>query len=760
MFTTPRSVHRSIQFDSIPPAVARLGAGTLLVLSAVASPAQEVAVKPPAAAAAAASAPAPNVSQLEAVVVTAQKRTESLQDVPLSVSVIGSAGLKNMGAQNFTDLISSVPSLASFQTGPGRSQLIMRGVTTGGVSEDDPQTQETVGLYVDESPISVNGFNPEFGFFDLERVEVLRGPQGTLYGAGAMSGAVKLVTRKPDLYRFGGSVEGDVGQIRFGGTNADARGVVNVPLIDGKLAVRASAFHSTFGGYIDNTQTGEKDLNRSHTNGGRIALRATPTDSVIVDLSYFGQKTGDGGRPIDEGTLARSYASPEGSEARSQLLNGTVNVDLGWGDFVSSSSFLKFDITNRRELDKLLATVTTAVNGALADQTHLTDFTQEFRLASKDEGPFKWLAGVYFNHRIRDYVNNFPVPGFDAATGIDNTQLGAPADSPFYGYDNVDVVQGALFGEATYTIGPVALTAGLRSFHWRENFFLYSSGVFNGGITTTGQREATESGNNPKFNATYKIDKDQLVYVQAAKGFRFGGINQIVPLNLCQSELTANNLAVPASTYASDSLWNYEVGDKATWLDGRLTVNASAFLIKWKDIQANRGLNCGFSYRENAAGLTSKGLELETTLRPIPGLTLTAGGSYVNATLDQDVPDLAAVAGDRAPFVPKVSYNTSAEYRFPVGGGAQAFLWGSWQHVGQRATNFNPALASYRSMGAYNVVNLRGGVSFGQVEMSLYVKNLTDSRGTQRALSATPFDAEGAYRITPRTIGVTSRVAF
>ncbi len=704
--------------------------------------------------------PAP--AQLAPVIVTSQKRVETLQSVPLSINVTDAQSLQKMGAQNFTDLISTVPSLSSFQTGPGRSQLIIRGVTTGGVTEDDPQTQETVGLYVDDSAISVNGFNPEYGFFDLERVEVLRGPQGTLYGGGAMSGAVKLVTRKPNLYRFGGSIEGDLSSVHSGGRGNDARAVLNVPLVEGTAAVRASVFHDRFGGYIDNSATGERDLNHSATNGGRIAMRIEPSERLTVDLSYFGQATKDGGRPIDEGNLTRSYLSPEGSNSQYQLLNATIAVDVGFADLVSSSSGLKFDITNRRQLDKTLATLTTDLRGALADQTHLKDFTQEVRLASKDEGgPLKWLAGIYFNHRQRDYVNQFPVPGWDAEFPQSaSAQFGAPGDSPFFGFDNVDVTQSALFGEATYTLGAFGFTAGLRAFHWREDFYLYSSGAFNGGVTTTGQRETTKNGTTPKFNATWQVDKNNLVYVQAAKGFRFGGINQIVPLNLCAKELADNNLAVPSPTYNPDSLWNYEIGNKSTLLDGRLTLNASVYLIKWKDIQVNRGLNCGFSFRENAAGLTSKGFEIETTVRPVQGLTFTVGGSYTDATLDQDVPDLSANKGDRAPFVPRLSLSSTAEYRFPVMAGTDAFVWAAYQHVGGRATDFNPTLQRYRTMGGYNVVNARVGAERGPFEVSLYVKNLTDSRGIQRALASTPFDSEGAYRITPRTIGVTGRYTF
>jgi len=706
-------------------------------------------------------------ASLETVTVTANKRSESLQKVAMSISAIDGKDITNAGAQNFTDLISSVPSLGIFKTGSGRSQIMMRGVNAGNSSEDDPQTQETVGLYVDDAPVAINGFNPEFGLFDLERVEVLRGPQGTLYGAGAMAGAIRLVTRKPLLDTVEGSVETSVADIDHGGTSYDMRGVINVPLVKDVAGLRVSMYDDRNGGFIKNTTTGENNINRADAVGGRVALRVLPTDSLTVDLSIWAHQQSDHGRGLDEtGNYTRAYQSPENSDEDYTLSNLTLTQVLGWGSIVSSTSYLDMNMLNRWNLDKIYTSTYPALGlsadgpkASLADQTHLNDFTQEVRAVSNDDGVLKWLLGGYYHHRTRGYINAFPDPGWDAYTGFPSADFGAPPDYPFWGIQNVHIDEYALFGEATYKLGNFALTGGLRAFDWKERHWQYQSGFFNGGATSNGMQHSKEDGVNPKVNIAYTIDDNNEVYAQAAKGFRYGGINQVIPMNLCGAELEANGLH-PSTEYASDSLWNYEIGNKSSLLDNHLTVNGSLYLIKWSNVQVRRGLNCGVNYVENAAGLTSKGAELELAWRPISNLKVTAGGSYTHSTLDADMAALNARAGDFAPFVPKASFNTSAEYTFPLGADMHGFVWGGWNYVGKRTTQFNSANSLYREMDAYDVLNVRAGVQWSSMEASVYVQNLNNSDGVVRQVSATPFYPDGAYRVQPRTIGASFRYWF
>jgi len=752
-------------------AIAAIALGS--AATGIAAAAEEAAPVDPAAGASADLTSAPSKADKEVsstsfdtITVTATKRSESIQKLPFSISAISDETMSNSGAQNFTDLISSVPSLGIFKTGSGRSQIILRGVNASNASEDDPQTQETVGLYVDDAPISVNGFNPEFGLFDLERVEVLRGPQGTLFGAGAMAGAIRLVTRKPVLDTVEGSVETSVGEIDHGGTSYDMRGVINVPLVANTAAMRISMYDDRFGGFIKNSTTGENNINRGDAVGGRIALRVVPTDSLTVDLSVWSHDATDHGRGLDEtGDYTRAYQSPENSGQDYTLSNLTLTQELGWGSVVSVTSYLDMNVLNRWNLDKIYESTFPALgvaNGpmaSLADETHLNDFTQEIRAVSKDEGALKWLVGTYYHHRTRGYVNAFPDPGWDEATGLPSADFGAPPDYPFWGIQNVHIDETALFGEATYKIADFSLTAGLRAFDWKERHWQYQSGFFNGGATSNGMQRSKETGINPKFNIGYTIDENNEIYAQAAKGFRYGGVNQVIPMNLCAGELETEHLN-PSTEYGSDDLWNYEVGNKSSFLDNHLTLNGSLYLIKWNNVQVRRGLNCGVNFVENAAGLTSKGAELEVSWHPIADLRLTAGGSYTHSTLDSDVPDLSAHAGDAAPYVPRISFNATAEYSFPLSDAVRGFVWGGWNHVGKRHTQFSPQNSLYREMDAYDTLGLRAGVQWDSFEASVFVKNLNDSDGVVRQVSATPFYPDGAYRITPRTIGASLRYWF
>lgn len=700
---------------------------------------------------------------LDEVIVTAQKRSESLQRVPLSIAVLSSETFANQNLQNVTQITSSVPSVSSFDTGPGRSMIIVRGINTGALGEDDPQAQETVGLYVDETPISVNGFNPQYGLFDVERVEVLRGPQGTLYGAGAVSGAIRVVTRKPDVSEVSGEVNVGVSTTDRSGSdeNTNLQGMLNLPLVAERVALRMSGYRQENSGYIDNLTTGDKNINENTATGGRLALRAQPTDRVTIDLSASLHEFEDGARPIDEGGFARSFRSPEDSDYSYDVYNATIDWSTDWGSFLSSTSLLKVDLTNRRALDSVLDLFSTTLTGALADQTSVDDFTQEFRFASRADAQLSWLVGAYYNQRDRDYLNAWPVPGWDETfPDLSGPTFGAPTDHLFYAPTTIDISQWAIFGEVTYQAGPWSATIGARAFDWKEDFRLDSAGLFNGGVTTSGDREAKESGVNPKFSINYSLSDDALVYAQAAKGFRFGGVNQVVPLNVCGDELAENNLPIPPpADYDPDSLWSYEIGSKNTAMDGRLSLNASAFIIKWSDVQTRRALACGFSFKQNSGEMTSQGVEFEATLRPVPALTLTLGASYVDAALDQDVPDLGALEGDEAPFVPQTFLTSSIEYQFQLLGG-NGFFWTGYRYIDDRTTEFNPAAARYRVMDSYSVVDARIGVEFGKFEVAIFGNNLSDSDGVVRALAQTAFDSEGAYRITPRTVGVTLGVRF
>ncbi len=702
----------------------------------------------------------------EEIVVTSRKRSESMMDIPMSINVVSEGLIEKMGASNYTDLLASVPSLTAYQNGPGRTRLVIRGVanTSSGANDNDTQNQETVGIYLDEIPISTGALNPELGLFDLERVEVLRGPQGTLYGAGSMTGTIRLVSKKPNLREFEGKVDASLSTINKGSENYDVKALVNIPVVEDRFALRTSAYYEKNGGYIDNVLTGEKDINHGRAVGARVSARLQLSEAFTADFSFFHHDYSDNGRPEDldhTPLFSRDYPSNDGYDDEMQIYNLTLNYDLGWGEIVSSTSYFDRKVVNRRSLDLLFETLPPQiVPHELIDTTDTDVFVQEIRLASQTESPLQWTVGAYLDKKDVLYLNTFPVPGADAILG-DSSNFGAPKDHLYYGYDDLEVKTYALFGEAYYTWDKFTFTAGLRYFNWKQDIEFYQSGLFNGGANSDVRPQNTVDGVNPKFNISYQINDDNLVYVQMAKGFRYGGINGAIPEAVCADELAqVEREGGDTRFFNPDKTWNYEIGSKNTLADGRVTLNASYFHIKWQDMQTSRGFECGFGFKENVGEATSQGIELELNARVTENLSLYLGGTYINSELAQDVPNLGAEEGDKAPFVPEFAFNTSADYVRPLTDTMDGFIWANVQYVGERNSHFSDDDANFRAMDGYFVSNLRVGTRWDNLELSVFANNLFDGRGVIRAMRRPPFDPDATIKVEPRTIGVSLRANF
>lgn len=703
---------------------------------------------------------------MEEVTVTARKRSESMLDIPISINVVSESLIENMGAKDYTDLLGSVPSLTAYQNGPGRTRISIRGVANGGGNDNDTQNQETVGIYLDEIPISMGAMNPEFSLFDLERVEVLRGPQGTLYGAGSMTGTIRLVSKKPDFDGVSGKVEANLATISQGTEDYSVKGVVNLPVIDDVLALRASGYFVENGGYINNVATGEKDINEGGSKGGRLSALWNATDKLTVNATFIDHSYSDDGRPEDldrAPELSRDYTSFDGYDDDMTIYNVAISYDFGWAELVSSSSYFDRTVVNRRSLDDLIATALPPgiIPHELVDTTDTEVYVQEFRLASTTDDALQWTVGAYFDKKDVYYLNTFPVPGADAILGVDAASFGAPTDNLYWGYDDLTVETYALFGEAYYSIGDWTITAGLRYFNWKQDISFYQSGMFNGEANSDTRPTGKTDGTNPKLNISYDLSEDVLLYAQAAKGFRYGGINGAIPVSVCSEELAeVQRQGGDTRFFDPDETWNYEFGAKGKAADGRITFNATVFQIDWTDMQTSRSFDCGFGFRENVGQATSQGIELELTAKPMDNLTLSAGGSYTDSTLDQDVPNLNAEAGDPAPFVPKLLLSGSAEYSRPISDDIEGFVYASAQYIDDRGTEFDSGNANYREMKGYTTANFRIGVNWQDLEVSLFGNNLFDSRGVVRSSRRPPFDPDASIRVQPRTLGVTVRTHF
>ena len=704
--------------------------------------------------------------KLDEVVVTGRKRTESMYDVPMSINVVSEDLIDKLGAQDFTDLMGTVPGLNAYQNGPGRTRLSIRGIANGEANDNETQNHETVSIYLDEIPISLGALNPELALFDLERVEVLRGPQGTLFGAGSMAGTIRLVSKSPDASKFEGKAEVSGATIAHGSETYGFKGAVNIPVIDDRLAVRATGYYTDKGGYIDNVLTGEQDINDGTIKGMRLSTRALISDRLIADFTVLLHDYSDNGRPEDIDSapyLSRNYPSFDGFDDEIQVYNMTLQYDLGWGEIVSSSSYFDRNVVNRRSLDLLfeLALPPGITPHELVDTSDLDFFAQEVRLASTTDSPLQWTVGAYVDKKDTFYLNTFPVPGADAVLGVPSSAFGAPDDHLFYGFDDLTVESWALFGEAYYKLDRLTFAAGLRHFDWQQDIEFYQSGFFAGGAIDDPRPQGKTDGINPKLNVSYNISDDMLIYTQIARGYRYGGVNGAIPEAVCGDEVDeVEREGGDVRFFEPDKLWNFEIGQKGTIAGDRLSFNASYFRIKWEEMQTNRAFFCGFGFRENVGEVTSKGIELELTAQVTEDLILGFAGSWIDSELAEDVPNLNAVKGDQAPFVAEFSFNASADYRYPISDSLEGFAWGNVVYVGDRHTQFSPDSANYRKMESYSVVNVRAGVLWRDMEFSIFANNLLDDDGVARALRRPPFDPDSVIRVEPRTVGVAIRTYF
>ena len=702
----------------------------------------------------------------EEIIVTAQKRAQNLIDVPQSVSVVTGATLERQQAISFQDYVKLIPGLTLSQSNPGEARLVLRGVNTGGVAA-------TVATYVDETPFGsssgqVNAaiLAGEFDTFDIARVEVLRGPQGTLYGASSLSGVLKFVTEEPRTDKFEArgcfSIEGaDSGQASYMGS-----GLVNVPL-SGNLAVRGSGFYRKYGGFIDSIGTGgsdvEKNINDSKSYGGRISTLFKPSTTFSLRLTAILQNLDSdaasvvesGSSTLDtlDGQLSQSQFVPEFTDISYRLYNGTANVDLGFADLTSSTSYSTLKESLRDDLTVLYGSLlglydattgTAAADIGLRQHTNVTRFTQEVRLASHANKRFDWLLGGYYTHEKGAILQRLDVFNHGSLDAFPNFPLLADifARSKYEEY--------AAFANGTLHFGPrFDLTLGGRYSHNDQTADQGGTGALAPPALSAPSNENVFTWSvAPKF----KFSTNSALYVRVAKGFRPGGPNIIPP-------------AAPAdtpSTYGSDSLISYEAGVKTETSDHKFSIDLAAFHIDWKDIQLFALVN-GFGINANGGKAKSDGFEFTATARPTMGLNLSVNGAYTHArlTTDTDLNFVGGRAGDALPFSPRYSVGLNGDYEWDVGGTARGFVGGSLRYLGEESAEYSPSFLAangrQRELNSYTVVDLRAGVDFGRFSIEAYTKNLTNSHGrtSVEGEGNYPNGAIGTGIIRPRTIGLT-----
>jgi outer membrane receptor protein involved in Fe transport len=723
---------------------------------------------------------APNGGSIETVVVTAEKRSEKMVDVPASISVVSAKDLEDLHATSMQDWASYVPGLSVESSGSaGFETLSIDGIPA---LEEDPE----VKVYINDTPLGSSSSYAEAGSltvdllpYDIDHVEVLRGPQGTLYGADSMGGLIKYVLKSPDLTEFSGEAGAEMFGIQGGGgAGIGVRAAINAPIIDGELGFRASVYDEYTPGYINDIATGQNDNNGVHQWGGRVAVLWKPISDFSVEVTALSQNSvqnNTDGVTYDPathqpfpggGTLSNIDPLPGQISTNLELFDATVKWDLNWANLTSISSYQ--DFASSLLLDDSLAEgqlfnlyLGTPDVGETATPT-VKKFTQEVRLASPTSDFLEWMIGGYYTNETEkdlEQIYVYTSPG-DLAPGIN------PAE---FAKVNSIYSELAAFGNLTWHItSQLDLTGGARYAYNHQIYYQPEGGPLAGepvGVALPNPSEGTSQQGTTTWmvSPNYHLDENTMAYVRVATGYQPGGPTGVL-------------LGINApKTFQSSTLIDYEAGLKSTFLDGQATADISAYYIDWSDIQVVIEVPGVGGLPGNGGAATSKGFDGSTTYSPIDGLVLGLNLSYTDAQMTDAVASLGTVKGARLPQTPFWSGSFTADYKTPIDErwnfevgagyrykGSQYYLV-EGQSIGTLA-NGKPELAGGEE-NAYGQVDLHAGINDGSWRISVYAKNVTndlhliDVATTYAAVFNTPVDYGGNY-LQPRTIGISIDKSF
>jgi iron complex outermembrane receptor protein len=665
----------------------------------------------------------------EEVTVTAMKREETVHETPFSVAAATEDTLRERGIENVEEVAANVASFSVQNLGPGQSQVAIRGVSSGQIARDQPGVKESVGVYLDESVISMSLFTPDLDLFDFSRVEVLRGSQGTLFGSGSLGGTVRYITNPPELgaTRFFGEVGGST--LSDGNEGGYVKAGINAAL-GSKAALRIAGYYDRLAGWMDAVQPDlsiEKDVNTGDRTGVRAAVAIAPSDRLSITPRFVYQKVEmDGWNRIDIfNILANPYTTTRPKVTlgdrklftqidepfTDEFLLGDLNVRYDFGNvaLTSITSYTDRDILVVRDAGALTGSITGGTIGLpenvytldapLDDKTDAKAWTQELRL-SGEQGRLRWLAGGFYADSERDYGQNLLVAGFEELTGIPTRGLRAPKNSLFWSDLHYDLTQYAFFAEGTWSATDrLSLTGGVRYYNFEEDKEQIFDGIF--AHDDTGTKVVSQPGSTgadgfaPRFIAKYKVSEATNLNVQIAKGFRLGGINDPLNIPLC----TAQDLVTfgGRESWDDETAWNYEIGSKSLIMGGRGSFNVTGFYVDIKDLQVSvTAGSCSSRLVFNVPKARSVGGELEFALAPSDRFDFALSFGYNDSELRSTLTSTSAEGvvsvvsgietGRRLPSVPKVQWAAAATYQQPIAEGVRGYLTGTYNHVGSRFT--------------------------------------------------------------------------
>lgn len=696
--------------------------------------------------------------QLEKVVVTAQKRLQYAQDVPVSLFSMSGGQLEQSGVSNVQDLGGVVAGVAVSAPNPGNLRINIRGVTDlNNLVSGTPAN----GFYIDEMPISATGgLQPDVGLWDAQRVEVLRGPQGTLFGEGSMGGTIRVITRKPDPSATFGRVSVGASATAGAGTGYDTRMSVNLPIQKDVLAMSVGLSKKRSAGWIDIPDLAKTQSNATDEENGRLAVRATPTNELSIDLTHlvsrlnggeFGATSPGVQNPRAVIPQAGKVGFPTTRNVDIDATGLTVNYDFGNVTLVSATSSLRSRIARDQELDSIAPLFFRIPGFASARNADAIDtVTQEFRLASNGDHPLDWTLGAYYKTDKRDRRQNwhFSLPPLRLTENSENG-------------DSSTATSKSLFGDVDYELSPQwSIQTGLRFYvedKTNTGYQTNPSMVFKRPpMRVTSDFHATAT--SPKVVLNWKANPNVLVFAKVAKGFRGGGANA--------TAAAMSTAMYPEMTldYKPETVTAYEVGAKTSPAPGWF-VNAYAYTNHWKDLQLGFQTKDGlYGYTSNASSATAKGMELEVGGRPAKSLGVGLNLSYVDSSIDTTVLDGAgrvnAQAGNQIPLSPKFKLALTAEYAFVVTDSLKGTV--NMRYAQASATHSSPNNLAILKNGESKQLYLRAGLSSGKWgTLSVYGDNLlnrTDTVFKAPVINNLPL-VYNTY-VRPRTIGVEYQTSF
>ena len=697
------------------------------------------------------------------VVVTANRRSESVQTVPSEVTAVTAGDLSRIDAHSFGDFAAFVPGL-SFSATPATSLIAIRGVTTGS------QLSSAIGLYLDDVPLGAstsfglgsNSFN--VNAYDLNRVEVLNGPQGTLYGATSLGGTIKYITAAPDLRQYSGEAEAEVSSTEHGGINDGFRGSANLPLGDGLAALRVDGIDEYQSGYVSDPLHDRDNQGWARTTGGRVSLYVKPTADLDARLTYFTQRVPSDGLAVEfrdptthqptVGAYEQYYPSAQPAVSSVTLYSGVVNYTLPWAKLTSITGYQ--DNHGASQTDQSL--IYDAVLGALgagADpfslyvNTTTKKFTEEFRAASHDNEHFQWIMGGYYDfERTKELVNLY-----DLSTPA-RTLFGLPA---FLSTLPSTYREYAVYGDGDLFITRrIDIGLGIRYSQQHQVYEETISGLLATGSAASDSPPAATSSQSVttySINPRYRVTDNTMVYFRAASGFRPGGPNFVL----------APGLGNP--TFAPDTLWNYEAGEKSTFLNKKMTLDVDIYDVEWKRIQITVN-NGGVNQLENAGNARVQGAELALNYRVLPALALGGSASYTDAHLDTTAPVIGVnYIGARLPLSPRYNFALVGTYSFSLTDAYSGALTVTDRYEGNRDSGFGTAISPNYKLAPFNTVDLDLALN-GPMGISalVFLKNVFDTTGELSAVTgANEYDPALPVPVglsLPRTVGVTLKFSF